>query len=88
MMKDPEWQDERRDSLIVDGFGDVLRVCATLRERRVSAGLSIPEVAALGCGDPVALAGVDDGDLGVPVEALVYYAAALGVDLRLTLGGP
>jgi len=76
---------DEEDGSIVDGLTAVLAVCAVLRERRLAAGLDVSDVAARCACDGEAIAWVDEGDVAAPIEAVVYYAAALGLSLRLVL---
>ena len=71
---------------VVDGLTGVLAVCAELRQRRLAGGLDVGDVAARCSCDAEAIAWVDEGDVAAPVEALVYYAAALGLSVRMTVG--
>ena len=68
---------------IVEGLAAVLQVCQTLHEQRVALGLTLAQVAAEYGGDAWAAEWVDEGDVSAPVEALVYYAAALGLKLKI-----
>jgi hypothetical protein len=76
------------DALVVDGLTGVLEVCAALHEHRVAAGLSLDEVAARSACHFEAIEWVDEGDVAAPVEALVYYAVAVGLCLRLSIEAP
>jgi hypothetical protein len=73
------------DEAVVDGLYAILTVCMTLRNERVSRGISLAEVISASRCDPRAIEWVDDGDVGAPLEGLVYYAAALDmvIDLRV-----
>jgi len=64
------------------GEGDVVFGRA-LYDRRRGRGLSVDDLAERCACPREVIEWVDEGDVAVPVEALVYYAAAVG--LRVTL---
>jgi hypothetical protein len=73
------------DAAIVDGLADLLEVCAVLREHRLAQGLGLDDLASR-CGyGRTPMEWVDDADVAIPAEALVYYAAALGLTVRFTV---
>lgn len=73
------------EEAVVDGLAAVLRVCQTLHEQRLALGLSLEEVAERGAGDAWTAEWVDEGDVSAPIEALVYYAAAVGLRLEVAV---
>jgi hypothetical protein len=82
------------EGALVDGLTGLLEVCSVLREHRVARGLGLDTVA-VRCGyELTAIEWIDDGDVAAPAEALIYYAAALGLTVRFTVlasavdGGP
>lgn len=64
---------------IVDGLAGVLQACAALRDERLALGLTVADVAARCACDGRAIEWLDEGDVGAPLEALVYYASAVGL---------
>jgi hypothetical protein len=77
------WVADSSDAEVVDGLAAVLTVCATLRERRLGLGFTLADVVDRCLCDAEAIEWVDEGDVASPVEALVYYAAAVGMRLEL-----
>jgi hypothetical protein len=73
------------EAAVVDGLAAVLGVCQTLHEQRLALGLSLEQVAERSAGDAWAAEWVDEGDVSAPIEALVYYAAAVGLRLEVAV---
>ena len=80
--------DAGRERAILDGLGAVLRVCQTLHEERLALGLTVEQVAAEFGGDAWTAEWVDEGEVSAPIEALVFYAAAVGLRLEVEVGLP
>jgi hypothetical protein len=79
------WLTAGNEGDVVAGLAAVIDACQALRQRRVALGLSLDDVAERCAFDCEPIEWVDEGDVAVPVEALVYYATALGVRLELRL---
>lgn len=73
------------DAGVVEGLAVILAVCAELRHQRLALGLGIDDVARRGGCDARAVEWIDDGDVAAPLEALAYYAAAVGLRLHLAV---
>jgi hypothetical protein len=84
-MEDVAPSGDREERAILDGLAAVLRACRSLHDERVALGLTLEEVTAeYGW----ALERVDEGDVSAPIDALVYYAAAVGLRLEIGLSSP
>ena len=77
-----------REGSVIAGLAAVLEVCRTLHEARLALGLTVVQVADESGGDAWAAEWVDEGDVSAPVEALVYYAAAVGLTLEIGVRSP
>jgi hypothetical protein len=71
---------------VVDGLSSVSVACGVLHQRRLALGLGLDEVIDRCACDPETIEWADEGDVATPVEALAYYAAAVGlrVEVRVT----
>jgi hypothetical protein len=74
------------DAVVVDGLSSMSIACGVLHERRLALGLDLDELIDRCACDPEAIEWADEGDVAAPVEALAYYAAAVGlrVEVRVT----
>lgn len=77
-----------REGSIVEGLAAVLEVCQALHDERLALGLTVAQVAVESGGEAWAAEWVDEGDVSAPVEALVYYAAAVGLKLEIGVRSP
>jgi len=76
---------EYGDALVVDGLSSLLAVCERLRERRIQSGLSLIDVIQRSPCAPMGIEWVDEGDVAAPAEALIYYAAAVGLAVEFAV---
>jgi hypothetical protein len=74
------------EDAIVDGLAGLLEVCSVLHEHRLSQGIRLDQLATRCNYEAAPLECIDDGDLAAPVEALAYYAAALGLTVTYAVG--
>ncbi|HWW54792.1 MAG TPA: hypothetical protein VNY84_13530 [Acidimicrobiales bacterium] len=71
------------EGAVIDGLSSVSVACGDLHERRLALGLGLDEVIDRCPCDPETIEWVDEGDVATPVEALAYFAAAVGLRLEV-----
>jgi hypothetical protein len=71
------------EGAVVDGLSSVSVACGDLHARRLALGLGLDEVIDRCPCDSETIEWVDEGDVATPVEALAYFAAAVGLRLEV-----